>query len=78
MLTHILLLLLIVNFYIIKFIKLEKKIAKNWKVEKHPDNTYSFICEMDGKHYHLCCHSFYPTDERDAKSKYVLAHTDSN
>ena len=56
----------------------KKKLAKSWKVTKHPDNTYSFECEMDGKNYHLCCHSFYPTDERDVNSKYVLAHTDAN
>ena len=56
----------------------KKKMAKNWKITKHPDNTYTFACEMEGKAYHLCCHSFYPTDNRDVNSKYALAHIDAN
>ena len=56
----------------------EKSKAMKWEFIWNEDGTVTVAGERNGTKYYMCCHSFYPGDNRDENSKYVLAHNDSN
>lgn len=62
------------SFYLV--LTADKCKAVKWEFIKNGDGTVTLAANRKGTKYYMCCHSFYPGDNRDSNSKYVLAHND--